>query len=106
MSPGERSSAELGNALNLDGCPVREHLGDALHHFGGVIAHADDSVCSVLGGMLEQQSERIFAGLLAEIRGNGDVSADNGCRAAPRFPITLRERTIIPRTMPKFLTTR
>jgi hypothetical protein len=26
--------------------------------------------------------------------------------AAPRFPITLRERTTIPRTIPKFLTIR
>src|ERR1700730_3982073 len=28
------------------------------------------------------------------------------CNAAPRFPSTLRERTIIPRTTPKFLTMR
>ena len=28
------------------------------------------------------------------------------CSAAPRFPITLRDLTIIPRTMPKFLTIR
>src|SRR5690349_2451724 len=28
------------------------------------------------------------------------------CSAAPRFPITLRERTTIPRTTPKFLTMR
>ena len=30
----------------------------------------------------------------------------NVCTAAPRFPITLRERTIMPRTMPKFRTIR
>src|SRR5258708_1244336 len=76
-----RQRSRLRNALSLDSCPVREHLGDALHHLGGVVAHSDDRVCSVLGGMLQQQLERIFARLLAEIRQNGDVSADNGLQS-------------------------
>src|SRR5713226_1471359 len=40
--------SQLRNSLHLDGRAISEHLGDALHHFGGVVAHADDDVGSVL----------------------------------------------------------
>src|SRR5260370_1057467 len=73
-----RLRSRLRNALYLDGRTVGQDFSDALHHFGGVVAHSDDRVCSVLGGMLQQQFKRIFARLLAKIRQNGDVSADNG----------------------------
>jgi len=59
---------QLGNALNLDGRAIGEHFGDALHHLGGVIAHADNRVGSVLAGVPQQQFEGVFARLLAEIR--------------------------------------
>ena len=50
----ERMRKRLGNALNLDGRAIGQHFGDALHHFGGVIAHADDRVGPVLAGVLQQ----------------------------------------------------
>src|SRR5260370_22465148 len=73
-----RLPSRLRNALHLDGRAVGQNFGDALHHFGGVVAHSDHRVGSVLACMLQQQFERIFARLLAKIRQNGDVSADNG----------------------------
>src|SRR5580704_10126293 len=67
-----------GDALHLNSSAVRQHFGDSLHYFGGVIAHADHCVCAVIGGVLEQQFESIFTSFLAEICEDGDVSADDG----------------------------
>src|SRR6266478_10154038 len=60
--PATRLRSRLRNALNLDGCAVGEHFGDPLHHLGGIVAHSDDGVGSVLACMLQQQLECIFAG--------------------------------------------
>ena len=59
---------QLGNAFYLDGCSIGENFGYALHYFGGVIAHAHNSIRSVLAGVLQQKFEGIFARLLAEVR--------------------------------------
>src|SRR5260370_39802590 len=64
----------------------RSHFGHTLHHFGGVIAHSDDGVGSVFAGVLQQQFESILAGLLAEVRENGDVSTDNGLKRRAEIP--------------------
>jgi hypothetical protein len=40
------------DAFYLNRGAVREDFGDALHHFGGVITHADHGVRAVLAGML------------------------------------------------------
>src|SRR5712692_2690261 len=75
-----------GNALHLDGRAIGEHLGDALHHFGGVVAHSDNGVGAMFAGVLQQQFECIFARLLAEIRENGDVPADDGLQSRAEIP--------------------
>ncbi len=69
---------KLRDALDLDGGAVGQDLGDALHHFGGVVAHADDSVCSVIAGVLQEKFVGVFASFLAKIGENRDVSADDG----------------------------
>jgi hypothetical protein len=71
-----------------------------LHYFRSVIAHRDDRVGPVLRGMLQKQLISIFARLLAKIRKYRDIAADNGLQSGARFPITLRDLTMIPRTMP------
>jgi len=67
-----------GNALNVDGRAIGEHFGDALHHFGGVIAHPDHGVGAVLAGVLQQKFKSILARLLAEVGENRDVSPNHG----------------------------
>src|SRR5467141_4884528 len=69
-----------GNALNLDGGAIGKHFGDTLHHLGGVIAHSDDGIGAVFAGVLQHKFKSIFASLLAEVRENGDVSADDGLK--------------------------
>src|SRR5260370_7739941 len=73
--------ARSRDALDLHGCAVGEDLCQALHDFGGVVAHGDDGVGAVLRGMLQQQLVGIFAGLLAKIRQDGDVAADDGLKS-------------------------
>ncbi len=68
---------ELRNALDLDGGTVSQNFGYALHDFGGVIAHADDGVRAVFAGVLQKEFVGVFAGLLAEVREDGDIAADD-----------------------------
>ena len=56
--------------------------------------------------MLQEQFKSILARLLATICKDGDVPTYNGLKRGPRLPITLLERTMIPRTIPTFLTIR
>ena len=101
-----RARKQLGNALHLDERAIREHFRDSLHHLGGVIAHGDNRVGAVFGSMLQEQFKSILARLLAKICKDGDVPTYNGLKRGPRLPITLLERTMIPRTIPTFLTIR
>src|SRR5258708_36853661 len=66
-----RLRSRLRNALFLDGRTVGQDFSDALHHFGGGVAHSDDPVCSLPGRLLQQQFQHIFARVLATIRQNG-----------------------------------
>ena len=66
----------------MDGGAVGEHLGDALHHLSGVVAHAYDGVGAVLSGVLQHQLECVLACLLAELRQNCDISADNRLKSS------------------------
>ena len=47
-----QAASLLLEALDLHGGTVGEDFGYALHYFGGVIAHGDDSIGAVLSGML------------------------------------------------------
>ena len=60
-------TAKLRNAFDLHCGPVSQHFGNALHHFCGVITHADHSVCAMFAGVLQHQFECVFAGLFAKI---------------------------------------
>ena len=42
----------LRNSLHLHGGAVGQHFRDALHDFRGVVAHRDDGVGAVFGGVL------------------------------------------------------
>jgi hypothetical protein len=93
---------DSGNAFDLHGGAVRQDFRDPFYHFGGVITHPNHGVCAVVDSVLQKQFECVLASLLAEIREDGDVAADNGLQSGAEIPETLRERT----AMPKFLTMR
>src|SRR4029077_5825764 len=69
-----------------NGRAVGQHFGNTLHHFGGVVAHADYGVGAVFTGVLQHKFERILAGFLAEVGENGDVAADNGLQRGAQIP--------------------
>jgi hypothetical protein len=69
----------LGTALfrRYDDCrAVGEHLGDAGRDLGCVEAHADDCIGAHLLGMLEHDVEGLLARLLAQLREERDVAAE------------------------------
>src|SRR5262249_41599063 len=67
------------------GGAVAQDLGDPAHHFGGVIADADDRIRAQLLCVLEHQLERLAARLLAEAGEQRNVAADQRLqRAAQR----------------------
>jgi hypothetical protein len=49
VSAGARSSLR---PLHLHGRAIGQHLGDSLHHFGGVVAHRDHGIRAMLGRVL------------------------------------------------------
>src|SRR5262249_33755137 len=67
----------LGVALYLHGSAVCQHLRNALHDLGRVIAHRYHRIRAVLRRVLKHQLERILPGLLAQIGEDGDVAADD-----------------------------
>src|SRR2546421_2366992 len=75
-----------GDTFNLDRRAIGEHFGDALHYFGGIIAHSDHGIGSVFAGVLQQKFKSILARLLAEVRENGDVSPHNGLKRCAEIP--------------------
>src|SRR5438067_8619516 len=71
--------------LDDDGRAVREHLGDAAHHFGRVVAHRDDRVRAHVAGVRQQQLVGLLPRVLAELGEQRDVAAGQGLqRAAER----------------------
>src|SRR5580704_12674208 len=71
-----QSGTGLGRyAFYLNGRAVGKYFGDALHHLGGVVAHADHGVRTVLAGMLHHQFEGFFAGFFAHFFEQRDVAA-------------------------------
>ena len=63
---------------------VSKYFGNALHHFRGVVTHANHGVGAMLASVFQK----------------------NRRGAAPKLPMRLRERTTIPRPIPKFPTIR
>jgi ceramide glucosyltransferase len=64
--------------LDLHRGTVGKNFRDALHHFGGIVSHADDGVRPVLRRMLQHQFESIFARFLTELGQDGDIAANHG----------------------------
>src|ERR1700738_1108137 len=79
-------SHQSREAFDLHGGAVSEDFGYALHNFGGVIAHGDDGIGAVLGGMLQQQLVGVFARPLTKIRQDGNVAADDGLQRRAQIP--------------------
>ena len=53
--------------LDDDRRAIRQHFGDARRDLVGVVAHADQRVRAVLGGVLEHQLKRVGSRLLAQL---------------------------------------
>jgi hypothetical protein len=49
-----------------------------LHHLVSVIAHPNDGICTHLRGVMEDQVERVSAGLFAEVCKGSNIPTD-GC---------------------------
>ena len=58
----------LLDGLDVDCGAVSEHLGDALHDLGGVVAGADHGVAAQFRCMLQHEVEGLGARLLAQVR--------------------------------------
>lgn len=57
-----------GNALHMHGRAVSKYFGDALHHFRGVVTHANHGVGAILGSVSQKKLEGLLARSLAQIR--------------------------------------
>lgn len=66
--------------LNYCSGPVAKHFGDALRHFIGVIAHAEDRICSNLFRVPDHNVKRFLARFLAEFGVNGNISSHEGLK--------------------------
>ena len=82
----EKCDFELRDSLDLNGGAIGKHFGYALHHFGGVVAHANDGVRSMFSGVLEEQFVGVFTSFLAKVRKNGDVTANNRLQRGTEIP--------------------
>src|SRR5262249_29886228 len=61
---------------------VSQHFGDAVHYLVGVVAGADDGVRPDLGSVLDHDFKSLAARLLAKLREESDVSADQGLQGS------------------------
>ena len=73
-SPDEKNS--LFRGLHVDGGPIGQNLGDALHDLGGIVAGADDCVAAGVRSLLLLQVYSLRARLLAKVGQQRDVAAD------------------------------
>src|SRR5579859_438370 len=71
-----RSSQLLCCSFHYHCGAVREHLGNALHHFGGVIARSDHSIRAEFTSVLQHQVECLSASFLAEVCEQSDIAAN------------------------------
>src|SRR4051812_37738891 len=67
--------------LGFDGRSVGEHFGNPRADLVRIVPGADDRVGADLGGVLEHQVERVASRLLAQLRVQSDVAADDGLQA-------------------------
>ena len=108
VRPGRcRKACGLNGAFDYYCGAVSQNFRDALHHFISVVADSDYSVSSVLRCVLHHQFQSLFARLFAHVGIERDVPTDDRLqRCADGAKSMLRERTTIPRTMPKLRTRR
>src|SRR5215468_10735983 len=71
---------------------VSQDLGHAAHHLVGVVACADDGVRPDLGSVLDHDFKSLAARLLAKLREESDVAADQ-CLETPPDRAEDRART-------------
>src|SRR5207245_11232126 len=64
---------DSGKALHVHGRAVSKNFGNALHHFRGVVAHANHGIGAMLAGVLQKKLEGILARSLAQIRDRKSV---------------------------------
>src|SRR5579871_3085567 len=64
-----------------NGGSVTKNFRYALHHFRGVVAHADDAIGAHCGRMLRHALERVGTRLLAQLRKQRDVTAHQRLQA-------------------------
>jgi hypothetical protein len=84
---------------------IAENFGHTIHDLGRVITHANNRVGTKFGGMLEHPLERIGAGF-SHISEKIVISPPTSvCKPAPRVPKIDRDRTTIPRTIPRLFVT-
>ena len=58
------------------GRAVGQHFGHAGRDLVGVVAHADDRIGADFAGVLDQQAKGIGSCLLAQLRVDGDIAAE------------------------------
>jgi hypothetical protein len=66
----------LRNPFRLHRSALGEHFRAALHDLRGVIAHGNDGIGAVFGGILSHQFVGRFAGILAEFSQDGDLAVN------------------------------
>src|SRR5689334_14642572 len=71
----ERASDSL-DRLNEHGRTIRQYFGDALHHFGGIVARAHHSVRTQFRGVQEHEVERFGTRFFAKVGEQSDVAAN------------------------------
>ena len=83
-SCSSRADQRQALALRLDlyGRPVAQHFRQTRHQLGRVVAHRNDRVCAELAGVLAHQAIRLLASLLAQLRVDRDVAAEQRLDAA------------------------
>src|SRR5689334_8951614 len=79
-------TAEFGwscasDGFNVNGGAVGQHLRDALHYFGGIVPGAHDGIAAELAGVQQHQVKGFGTRLLAQLRKQADVAADNRLQA-------------------------
>src|SRR5207244_6502632 len=76
---------DSGKALHVHGRAVSKNFGNALHHFRGVVAHANHGIGAMLAGVLQKKLEGILARSLAQIRKKSDIAAPNRLQRSPKI---------------------
>ncbi len=75
--------ALISGPTKLHGRAVAQDFSNALHHLGRVVPNSNHAVCAGFGGMQQHPLERIAARLLAELREEPYIPADQRLQAGP-----------------------